>query len=85
MNDYQPSAPVKTRNDSKQEPIPVVFIPRKPHPNGLLVYLLASFINHPVRPDSKVPFILDILPHLKVGDAAPVDAFCKFIDRFEMK
>ena len=41
-----------------------------------------SFINHPIRPDSKIPFILDILPHLKVGDSAPVDAFCSFLDRF---
>jgi hypothetical protein len=46
-----------------------------------LVYILSSFFVHPVWITSKVPFILDMLPHLKVGDAASVDAFCSFIDR----
>jgi hypothetical protein len=48
MNAYQPTGTTKKKSEEKQEPIPVVFIPRKPHPNGLLVYILSSFFVHPV-------------------------------------
>ena len=30
------------------EPIPVVFIPRKPHPNGLEIFLSVTYIDNPI-------------------------------------
>jgi hypothetical protein len=32
---------------------------------------VATFVQNPIKKDSKLPFILDILPHLQVGDIAP--------------
>ncbi len=53
------------------EPIPVMFIPRKPHPNGLLVYLAAT----PVQlGDRRVPFITDVMPHVRVLHINPTIA-----------
>ena len=63
------------------ETIPVVFIPRKPHPNGLLLYLCATFINHPYE-NTKLPYILDILPHLKSCDISPHSALNDFLKRY---
>jgi hypothetical protein len=40
---YQPF-PKKQQAESLGEPIPVVYIPRKPHPNGLEAFLLASYV-----------------------------------------
>jgi len=37
---YQPSPQVKKRAEQQGYPIPVVYIPRKPNPNGLLMYLV---------------------------------------------
>ena len=36
MIEYQPSSIVKENAGNNEEPIPVLFIPRKPHPNGLV-------------------------------------------------
>ena len=65
---YHPSSIVKKKAELNEEPIPVVYIPRKPHPNGLLLYQAMSFIKHPTKSNSVLPFILDTLPHLQVGD-----------------
>jgi hypothetical protein len=51
-----------------EELIPIVYIPRKPHPNGFLLYLIVSFIHHPHKQNSVIPVIIDIIPHLQVGD-----------------
>ena len=53
---------------------------RKPHPNGLLIYLLACAVNHPGNING-MPFILDFLPHLVVNDTAPDDTVVQFKDR----
>jgi len=37
---YQPSLAVKTHATKAGHFISVVFIPRKPHPNGLILYLV---------------------------------------------
>ena len=84
---YQPSHNAKVIADAKGEPIPVVFIKRKPHPNGLELFLFSSFINHPhdhplngsIR---KMPYIVDCLPHLQVGDVASNNAFALFRNRY---
>jgi len=65
---------VKNNAEKEGEPIPVKFIPRKPHPNGLLEYILASYITHPCRSNSILPIILDIVPHVKMCDYSPTEA-----------
>lgn len=37
---YQPAPETKKKAEAMGYPIPVVFIPRKPHPNGLLFYIV---------------------------------------------
>lgn len=81
MNEYQPSKKIKERAESEGEPIPVVYIPRKPHPNGLLEYLYATYVENPVRNDSVLPYIVDIKPHLQVGDVNPISAVLDFLPR----
>lgn len=39
---YQPSAKTKNKAEQAGHPIPVVYIPRKPHPNGLLFYVVCN-------------------------------------------
>ena len=63
------------------EPIPVVYIKRKPHPNGLEVFLLSSYINHPTEEGHKYPYIVDCLPHLQVGDVTTGNVFSLFRNR----
>jgi hypothetical protein len=43
---YQPSPKKKQQAESLGEPIPVIYIPRKPHPNGLEAFLLVSYVPH---------------------------------------
>jgi hypothetical protein len=45
---YQPSDEAKKREDANGNPIPVVFIPRKPHPNGLIFYTVCSYLPNPL-------------------------------------
>lgn len=76
---YQPSSKVKEDANNAGEPIPVMFLPRKPHPNCILIYLLATYLQHPIRQQSCIPFILNILPHLKV-DASPQESLRKTME-----
>lgn len=78
---YQPSKIVKDKAELAGEPIPLAYIPRKPHPNGLLFYLGVTFIDHPVQENSILPFVVDLLPHLKVGDISPIKAVEKIMQR----
>ena len=82
MNAYQPKAHVKARAENRGEPIPVTFIQRKSHPNGLLEYLLVTFVSHPARINSVLPYILDVQPHLQVGDVSPSEAVRTFMGRY---
>ncbi len=78
---YQPGADVKAKAAVKGEPIPVIYIPRKPHPNRLELFICASFINNPAKVGGVIPFILNILPHLKVGDVSPVESVRQVMKR----
>lgn len=77
---YQPSFGVKVRAEKRGEPIPVMFIKRKPHPNCLVIYQSMTYIEHPIR-NSKLPFIVDMLPHLQVGDVNPILAVKQTMQR----
>jgi hypothetical protein len=74
INSYQPRKETKEQAERDQEPIPVVYIPRKPHKNGLLTYFANSYLNTPQQPDKNLPIILDMIPHLRVGDSSAVQA-----------
>lgn len=63
------------------EPYPGVYIQRKPHPNGLLLYLLSCCVDHHAR-EKGLPFVLDFLPHLVVNDTAPDDTLVQFRERW---
>jgi len=71
---YQPRATTKQKAEAKGEPIPVVFIQRKPHPNGLEIFLGVTFLQSLLFPDRRFPLIIDIFPHLQVGDVTPLKA-----------
>lgn len=78
---YQPSLEVKNKAEELGEPIPTVYIPRKPHSNGLLIYLACTFINHPAKENTVLPLIVDMLPHLRVGDISANNALQLIIYR----
>jgi hypothetical protein len=58
---------MKKKREQEGEPIPKMYIPRKPHPNGLLVYLLATYVKNPNSndEDKKLPLIINMLPRVK--------------------
>eukprot|EP01105_Mastigella_eilhardi_P014704 TRINITY_DN3345_c0_g1_i2.p1 TRINITY_DN3345_c0_g1~~TRINITY_DN3345_c0_g1_i2.p1 ORF type:complete len:434 (+),score=59.09 TRINITY_DN3345_c0_g1_i2:763-2064(+) len=76
---YQPSADTKLDAERAGEPIPVVFIQRKPHPNGLLIYLLATCVKNSLK-GKNVPFVLSIFPHLTAGDIRAQVTFQACVD-----
>lgn len=82
INGYQPSHKTKEKAVERGEPIPVVYIPRKPHPNGLLIYLMCSYVDHPQQNNKRLPFVIDIEPHLKVGDVSPEQTVRTFMNRY---
>ena len=80
--EYQPAAATKKKHEKMGDPIPVIYIPRKPHPNGFLFYLLATFVSDPTGLESTVPYVLDIIPHLSAGDVPPVETIKEFLKRW---
>jgi hypothetical protein len=47
---------------------PHVFIPRKTVRNGMELWTFATFVPHPSKPDSKMPYFVEIVPHLQPND-----------------
>jgi len=81
IQQYEPTTQTQAVAAANGEPIPKVYIPRKPHPNGLLAHLLASYVIHPARPEARLPFVVDFEYHLTVGDAAPEKALLAMYQR----
>src|SRR5690606_26528256 len=79
---FQPSSATKIKAEAEGEPIPVVFIPRKPHPNGLLLYAAVTMVDNPIKKGGVLPFVLDMLPHLTSGDFSPAEAVETFIQQW---
>jgi hypothetical protein len=52
---YQPKKGAKNKATEKGKPIPVVFIPQKPSPNGIMHYPLTTFVNNPASQSSHLP------------------------------
>lgn len=75
---YKPSPEKKKRAEAEGEPISTVFIQRKPHKDGLLLYLACSYTNlSPTSP--KVPYIIAFYPHLREADQG--DAFATLVQQ----
>ena len=79
---YQPSAQVKKQADQLGEPIPVEFLPMRPHPNGLETFLAVTPVDHPGKPRRGLPYILDIHPHLRVRDCSSQQIVRLFMQRW---
>jgi hypothetical protein len=58
------------------------YIPRKPHPNGLLVYCLAGFIN--VGAD-RIPIVLDIEPYMLGNEVGAQEAMLRLHARLRTR
>lgn len=69
---YTPSAAVKERETARGTKIPVVYVPRKPHPVGLEMYIAATYIEDSTTRHG-LPWAIGIYPHLVDGDQG--DAF----------
>jgi len=59
------------------EPIPVVYIPRKPHPNGLLNFLFATKSSN-----TGLPYVIDFQPHLTHPQLTPSEIVRLFVARW---
>jgi len=82
---------VKTHVTEARHLISVVFITRKPHPNEFILYLviiffkLATFVKSPIIAKRKIPFILNIIPHLRARDSTSLDSLREVIQRWDLK
>lgn len=65
---YKPSSKTKKRKKNGFDEIPVYYIPRKPHSNGLLLYLSATSIESKTHL-KKNPFILNFFPKLNTKNS----------------
>lgn len=76
---YTPSQTVMNRSKEKSDYIHIVFVPRKPHPNGIECYISATYVDD--FQSSKTPWILGIYPHLIPGDQS--DSFKYLVEKCE--
>ena len=81
---YQSSKQVKERSETIGEPIPIVYMPRKPHPIGLLNYLLVTYVDDPIKIGKKRPYILDLQPHIQSGDTSLIEITSNFLNRWTL-
>jgi len=74
---YQPRKATKAKAEEKGAAIPTVYIPRKPHPNGLLNWLCVSKSS-----TTGLPFVLDFEPHLSFPTISGQNALRKIHTRW---
>ena len=67
MIGYKPSRESKERDSASGNAAPTVFLPRNPHPNGLLFYIAATKVDDHTQKKT-LPWMLAIFPHLVPGD-----------------
>ena len=84
VGEYQPNRNTKQAAEAMGIPVPVVFIPRKPHPNGLLFYFLCTYVENPVGGGEKLPYIMQMKPHLVQGDCTPVEVIKEFLAKYSI-
>ena len=81
---YQPKKHIKEKSETSGEPIPVVFIKRKPHPNGLLIYNAATYIEHPTEINSKLCFLLYMVPHLEPNNVSAISSVETIMNKYQI-
>lgn len=79
---YVPSSPIKRIHELNGDPIPLVYIPRKPRPNGLLNYCLAASFINPWNTNETLPFIIDMVPYLSQPPPGHFDVVRLFMQRW---
>ena len=67
---YQLSKKKKSDAEEKGDPIPVTYIPQKPHPNSLLFMQFVTAVECVTEPDWHFPYILNMKIHLTAQDCA---------------
>ena len=79
---YKPSNQTKEKYKKNFDEIPLVYIPRKPHPNGLLIYLSSTEVFFSYR-KNKISFVLDIFPNLNSGfGLTPYTSILKILQNY---
>lgn len=76
--DFRPSKKAKEAAEAARDPIPVVFIPRKPHPNGLLCYFIAVKMFN-----TNLPYVIDLEPHISFPQVGAQTALKNMIERWD--
>lgn len=46
---------------------------------------MATYVKHPLKHAHLIPYVVDMLPHVLVGDALPIGAVRKFMNRYVTK
>lgn len=83
LYEYYVREEVRRKYEQRGDPVPQVFIPKKPRPNGLLNYALAIAFPNPSSPGNILPFIVDMQPHLEPGNAPKhLDVVRNFMHRW---
>ncbi len=76
--DFRPNKNTKEEAEKRKDPIPVVFIPRKPHPNGLLCYFMGMKMFN-----TNLPYVFDLEPHISFPQVPPQQALRNCIERWQ--
>lgn len=75
---YEPCFKTKDAHQLSRDPIPLAYIPRKPHPNGLLDYKLAC-----KSAKTGLPYVIDFQPYLTPYQIdSPRASMAKLCDRW---
>lgn len=59
-----------------------MYLPNKPKPNCLVLFTAATEVDHPTIPNKKLPFFIDIEPHIKREDGTFDTAARKIVERW---
>lgn len=79
LYEYQPSAETRSEFERNLDPIPVVFIPRKPHQHGLLNYQLVTRSSR-----TRLPYVIDFEPKITL-EVTPRSAMFSIVSRWDAK
>lgn len=56
------------------EPYPHVHMPNKPITNGMMLRTAATLLAHPALTSGKLPYYIDIVPHLRPNDGGGINS-----------
>jgi len=75
---YNPRKATKEHAEEEGKPIPTVYMPRKPHPNGLECFLACTYVTNPAN-GKQEPYVCSIVPHLRSNDYTSIAVAEKII------